>query len=422
MRLPRTIAPAICIALLGTITACVPPSSDRDGGDNDGVDSSAQVTGQVLDPAPATGTPAEHIMLGLILDTSNSMDGLIDQAKSQLWNIVNKLSSAHSGDQRPSVQVALYEYGNDRLSGRTNHIRQVSGFTTNMDEISKALFALTTDGGEEYCGAVIARSVDELPWGEGDGDLRMLVIAGNEPFTQGPVNFGQACERARQKGIVVNTIYCGEHNEGINSSWQAGAIAAAGDYFSIDQNAITMQIASPYDDELAQLEMKWNASGIFYGAQGGYNQANLEVQDSNGKSLGKSTEASRRSYKLANSHLKQDWDLTEVKAERLEEVIKGTDKATLPPQYRALSEPQLKAEVERSMAEKERLKDRMAILTAQREAYISTNSKTSEGNELENALLASIEKHAAQRGLHFGKVISLEAPGNTSSQTVKSKD
>ena len=32
------------------------------------------------------------IQVALLLDTSNSMDGLIEQAKSRLWNIVNNLT------------------------------------------------------------------------------------------------------------------------------------------------------------------------------------------------------------------------------------------------------------------------------------------------------------------------------------------
>jgi hypothetical protein len=47
--------------------------------------------------AKRTETPKpekdQTIMLALLLDTSNSMDGLIDQAKSQLWKIVNELAS-----------------------------------------------------------------------------------------------------------------------------------------------------------------------------------------------------------------------------------------------------------------------------------------------------------------------------------------
>ena len=33
------------------------------------------------------------IQVALLLDTSNSMDGLIDQAKSQLWKMVNELAT-----------------------------------------------------------------------------------------------------------------------------------------------------------------------------------------------------------------------------------------------------------------------------------------------------------------------------------------
>src|SRR5262245_10132460 len=59
----------------------------------------------------------QSIMLALLLDTSNSMDGLIDQAKSQLWKIVNELADAKCNDSsRPQIKIALYEYGNDGLS------------------------------------------------------------------------------------------------------------------------------------------------------------------------------------------------------------------------------------------------------------------------------------------------------------------
>ena len=64
--------------------------------------------------APAKG---QTIMLALLLDTSNSMDGLIDQAKSQLWKIVNEVAAAKTGDgKQPNIKIALYEYGNDGLS------------------------------------------------------------------------------------------------------------------------------------------------------------------------------------------------------------------------------------------------------------------------------------------------------------------
>ena len=56
-----------------------------------------------------------RIQLAILLDTSNSMDGLIDQAKTQLWNIVGQFSKTKLAGETPELEVALYQYGNDGL-------------------------------------------------------------------------------------------------------------------------------------------------------------------------------------------------------------------------------------------------------------------------------------------------------------------
>ena len=105
--------------------------------------------------APAVETPPPKIQIALLLDTSNSMDGLINQAKSQLWKIVNEFVTAKRDGQRPEFMVALYEYGNSRLEREEGYIRRVLPLTTDLDKVSEQLFALTTNGGQEYCGQVI---------------------------------------------------------------------------------------------------------------------------------------------------------------------------------------------------------------------------------------------------------------------------
>src|SRR3954447_22734398 len=78
----------------------------------------------------------QTIMIALLLDTSNSMDGLIAQAKSQLWKIVNQVAAAKSGDgKQPNIKIALYEYGNAAVSSFKGHIRQVSALTEDLDVI-----------------------------------------------------------------------------------------------------------------------------------------------------------------------------------------------------------------------------------------------------------------------------------------------
>ena len=63
----------------------------------------------------AGGFAEEKIQLAILLDTSNSMDGLIGQAKSQLWKVVNELARSKRHGVHPSLEVALFEYGNDGL-------------------------------------------------------------------------------------------------------------------------------------------------------------------------------------------------------------------------------------------------------------------------------------------------------------------
>ena len=103
--------------------------------------------------ARKAGEPVAQI--AILLDTSSSMDGLIHQARTQVWRIVNELGRASYKGQRPQVQVALYEYGKSTLAREQGYVRCIAPFTTDLDRLSENLFALRTCGGEEYCGWVI---------------------------------------------------------------------------------------------------------------------------------------------------------------------------------------------------------------------------------------------------------------------------
>src|SRR5688572_8348973 len=178
-----------------------------------------QVVTPVASPAPA---PAEKplIQLALLLDNSGSMQGLIDQARSQLWTVVNHLARTKKDGQTPRLEVALYSYG-DRP-------RLLLPFTDDLDAVSEKLFGLGISGGSEHCGEVIQLAMNELKWSDKVGVYKTLFIAGNEPFTQGPVQYGSACEQASARGVIVNTIHCGSESAGANGKWDDGARLGGG--------------------------------------------------------------------------------------------------------------------------------------------------------------------------------------------------
>ncbi|MCC7095030.1 MAG: VWA domain-containing protein, partial [Ignavibacteriaceae bacterium] len=159
------------------------------------------------DVAKSNSNPtSSNIQLAILLDTSNSMDGLIDQAKTQLWKIVNEMSRSKCNGKKTNLSVALYEYGNDGLSSMEGYVRLITPFTNDLDKISEELFNLKTNGGSEYCGTVISEALRDLKWNKDDNNYKVIFIAGNEPFDQGEKDYKDACKSARNKDIIVNTI------------------------------------------------------------------------------------------------------------------------------------------------------------------------------------------------------------------------
>lgn len=343
----------------------------------------------------ASPVSKHYIKVALLLDTSNSMDGLIDQAKAQLWEIVNELSYAKCRQERPNLEIALYEYGNDNLSEGNGYIRKILPFTNDLDDVSKELFSLTTNGGSEYCGTVIQASLNELDWGNNADDLKMVFIAGNEPFTQGKVDYRDAGNNAKEKDIVVNTIFCGDYNHGVASKWQDGAKLTYGDYLAIDHDQKTVHIASPYDDLILQLNLKLNKTYVPYGKRGKMKIRMQEAQDANASSYSKENAVSRTVSKGSHLYKNSSWDLVDAAAEEDFSYEELEEKA-LPENLKGKSTTEIKAYVKKQQQERKKIQEEIASLNQQRRVYIS-EQKSENTNGLESAMIEALKKQAAKK-------------------------
>src|SRR3979411_2614431 len=77
------------------------------------------------------------VQIAFLLDTSNSMDGLIGQAKTQLWSVVNEFVRARKDGRPPAIQVALFEYGKSTLPSAEGHVRLILPLTDDLDRVSE---------------------------------------------------------------------------------------------------------------------------------------------------------------------------------------------------------------------------------------------------------------------------------------------
>ena len=336
----------------------------------------------------------KRIQIALLLDTSNSMDGLIDQAKAQLWKMVNELSGAkHDGDEA-NIELALYEYGKSSLSLLNGYVRQIHPFTTDLDAISASLFSLHTNGGDEYCGTVIQKSLEGLAWDDHTDGLRMIFIAGNEPFTQGNFSYHKACANARRKDVTVNTVFCGPYREGVRGEWKMGAELGEGDYFNIDHNDRIVYIKTPFDERIRILNIRLNDTYIGYGSIGIERKKMQKAQDLNAESEGLANMAQRTIAKTKSIYNNSHWDLIDA-VEEDEEILKN-DKA-LPPELSSLSQNDRIEFVTKKKAERKQIQKEISELAEKRDAFLANNHKEHK-NTLDNVLQQSIRSHATKKG------------------------
>ena len=345
-------------------------------------------------------SPDQSIMLALLLDTSNSMDGLIDQAKSQLWKIVNELASARCHDgSRPKIRIALYEYGNDGLPSSEGYIRQVSPLTDDLDLISERLFSLKTYGGNEFCGQVIKTSLNQLSWSASRADLKMIFIAGNEPFTQGEVPYRVACSLAKDKDVIVNTIFCGDFNEGVGTSWKSGADLTGGTYMSIEQNRKTVYIPTPYDEKIEAMNERLNGTYLYYGKSGASKKEMQSVQDKNAESYGRSNKVDRAVSKSSHAYQNSTWDLVDAAKENEKAIVEAKDE-DLPKEMKGMSAEQRKSYVKIKTEERSRVQAEIQTLNKKRQEFIATHTpKESHDATLDAAMINAIKEKARTKDL-----------------------
>ena len=361
-----------------------------------------KLVGNDSDKSPLHGKrPAVDI--AILLDTSNSMDGLIDQAKKQLWTIVQQFAKAKKHGQTPVLRVALFEYGNTNLPASEGYIRQVVPLTDNLDKLSESLFELKTCGGDEYCGQVIREAVKRLDWSKEPNSYKAIFIAGNEPFTQGTVDYHESCKQAIDKGIVVNTIHCGTRQEGIDGEWQKGAQLAEGEFLNIDQDRHVVEIECPQDKVIIKLNAELNKTYLWYGGERERHDyaTNQAAQDSNAERAGGGIASNRAAAKASSAYSNRNRDLIDTYAED-KSVLKKIKDNELPEDVRKVPASDRETYVRQMATRRADIQKQISTLAAERETYLakerSRGGSKVEGSTFGDAAVVAIGKQLEKSG------------------------
>jgi hypothetical protein len=339
-------------------------------------------------PRPAPRQEQRTIDLAICLDTSGSMNGLIDSARQGIWAIVNDLALAKP---HPKLRVALLTFGNDGHAKDTGWV---------------AVQTASTNGGTELVGRVLQASLDQLAWSSDPNAMKLIVVAGNESADQDQeVPFRAVCKRAIERGVMVNSIYCGNPDDQLAPAWREVAKLADGQFHAIDQNHGNVVIATPFDAQLQALSAKMNETYLPFGAEGQRGWQNQQEQDKNVAGLSGQAVAQRAECKAGANYTCGSWDLVdacreqkvklaEVPAEQLPENMRSM---TLAEREKLVAEMQGKrAELQRQVQE----------LSSKRDAAVAEEMKKralDETKSFDYAVRKAVRDQARQRGMEIAE-------------------
>ncbi len=342
-----------------------------------------------------------------VLDTTGSMGGLIDGAKQRIWGIVNEVMQTPA---RPDVRVGLVAY---RDNG-DQYVTQVLPLTNDLDKVYTTLMEYRADGGgdgPENVRRGLADGVRKAGWSKPNGTTAQIVfLVGDAPphddYPQEPDTLVTAGE-AVQAGMIVNTIQCGADPQ-TQAVWQQIARRGEGQYFRIAQDGGVQAVATPYDAKLSELGNKLGATYLAYGGGAGpkgesFREEAKARQVSTETTVAAAAPMAAQADRAVNKALNRDayvGDLLqsiENKSVKLDEV-KTED---LPEDLRKLSADERKKEVERRLAERQKIRDEIVSLKKQRDDYVAAERKKQTGPQtgFDAAVAAALKEQMTKKGI-----------------------
>jgi hypothetical protein len=220
----------------------------------------------------------------------------------------------------------------------------------------------------------------------------VIFIAGNEDFLQGSLHYTKACTEAKSKGIIVNTIYCGDKMQGIREHWNLAGECGNGSFTSINQNAKEEDIPTPYDSLLITYNSSLNNTYVTYGFAGaGYAAKQGKMDVANAQASKKQQMARIKTKANAKVYDNSKWDLVDANNKGvLAEAI--ADKDYLPDSLKNKSKEEIKKIVDEKSKQRAAVNQQITELSAKRDAYIADYRKKQAATKQENTMETEVEK------------------------------
>jgi Mg-chelatase subunit ChlD len=323
------------------------------------------------------------IELVFVLDTTGSMGGMLEGAKTKIWGIVNDVMQRR-GNANTSIKVGLVAY-RDRGDA---YITKVTPLSSNLDDVYAQLMNLRAEGGgdgPEDVRSAMADALRAAGWSPaGRGAAQIMFLVGDAPphdDYHGLPSTTATARLAQQRGIIVNTIQCGSMME-TTPAWRSIAQFGGGEYFAIAQDGGVEVVVTPYDQELARLGEQMGGTYMAYGkADVRERKQSMQVAtESRMAAAPAPAVADRALNKAINAAAYDESDIIQ-KAEAKAIDLPSIAEAELPDSLRRLEPAKRQAALDKAVAERKGLREKIVALSKQRDAYLAEQRRKGSGSK-----------------------------------------
>jgi len=288
----------------------------------------------------------------------------------------------------------------------------VVDLSSDLDSVYAMLMDLRATGGgdgPESVNRALDDAVSKVSWSQDGQVYRVVFLVGDAPphmDYQDEVQYPQTLARARELGIVVNSVQCGSMTA-TTREWQRIASLGEGRYLQVDQSGSAVAIATPFDEKLARLSAELDGTRLYYGddEERKKQQRKLDAAKKLHESSSVESRARRADFNVSKSgeeNFLGEGELVDaVTSGRVD--LSSIDRDQLPEPMQAMSPEEQAAVVTEKAERRNELQEEIRDLAAQRASFLTQKVEALGGakDSLDDKVYSAVREQAGKAGLRY---------------------
>ena len=312
-----------------------------------------------------------------------------------------------SAQQTPEIRIGLVAY-RDRGDA---YVTKTVDLSDDLDSVYATLMDFEAGGGgdtPESVNEALYSAVHDMSWSEQDQAYQVIFLVGDAPphMDYNEVRYPEIIASALDKGIVINTIQCGDMAAAI-APWTQIASLSNGDFFQVEQAGGAVAFTTPFDEQIAELSAKLDDTRLYFGTEEEKEKMRGKVAatDKLHESASLASRARRGSFNASVSgrtNLLGENELVAAVASGTVDLNK-LEKDVLPEALKPMAPAEQKAFVAELAGERADLQRQIRELSLDRDGYLAKKVDDAGGlvDSLDQKLYDAVREQASEVGLEY---------------------